>query len=389
MSLFTRLRHTLSLWIKAEPPLPEGEPSSFTRRPAANKQHTSRSAERKDALLAVNDLSRLLSEDPGLAETGDIAIALGNLFRAQGNLDHAVALREKLLARSGQDSALKARISFELACDYRRAGLLDRALFYYKEAEKLGFSIADIHGELAHLYADSGDFKAAAHMCEVLGNIPAQAHFLVRLAEDSAAQGDGNAPLGLIQKALAVYPGSPEAWLALCSMSLLAGDAAKAAERLAGAFSHTRDSTRLLVLEGLLSLTRPSSGVELAAPAKNTLVQAVTRQPEPFEPDFLYFYYGGIFLQQTADLEEAETWYTKAVVLQPGFWAARLALMDLALRKETLSPILARQIAFFTREGMRSKRFICPSCNMRRDQIFYSCPRCHAWHSVNFRLNLQ
>jgi lipopolysaccharide biosynthesis regulator YciM len=34
------------------------------------------------------------------------------------------------------------------------------------------------------------------------------------------------------------------------------------------------------------------------------------------------------------------------------------------------------------------KRFVCSHCGLKREQIFYVCPRCQAWHSIRFRKSL-
>ena len=350
---------------------------------------------RRDALAATRELSRVLVDGPTAGEAGetpeaaDISLALGNLFRAQGDIDRAVALREDLLSRSGLDPQIKARAFFELGCDYRRAGLLDRALYAYKEARGRGFPEQAVSEELAHLYADSGNFTDAADEFAALRNPLAEAYFLVRQAEESAASGHDDAAQRLLRRAITVYPGSPEAHLALAGISIMGGDAPKAKEHVATGLAQTHSSGRLILLEGLHSLINGPAAPDIPPATLQTLVHALTEALEQREPDLMQYYYGGLFLQQSGRLEEAEQWFTKALVIEPDFWATRLALLGLAADKEVLPPLLAQQINFFTKVGAHAKRFICQPCGMRRDTIFSVCPRCRAWHSVAFRLSLQ
>ncbi len=346
------------------------------------------SAGKRETLTAIDDLTRLLARDPDAPDAVDITLALGNLFRARGDIDRAVALREGLLTRPGLSSFFQARIHFELGCDYRRAGLLDRALYEYKEARRLGHDESAVRAELAQLHADSGDFAAAAAVHAEMRNPMAEAHYLVRQAEDVSGQGQDDAALRLLKKALAVFPGSPEAWLALCSMALLAGDGEKLREYLTKGLAATQSSARLLLLEGLYALRRNASAEEISFSSRSVLVETLAHALDPAKADLVSCYYTGLFLQMENRQEEAEQWFTKAYVLQPGFWAARLALLDLAARRQAVPPDLRRHIDFFTEQGAVSKRFICPSCGMRGDQIFSVCPRCRAWHSVTFRLSL-
>ncbi len=339
-----------------------------------------------DTAAAVRELTRVFSTDPKAVE---LSLALGNLFRAQGDLERAVKLRENLLARNDIDVSFRCSILFELACDYRRAGLLDRALETYQEAEARGVSKQIIQGELAQLHADSGNFNAAAQSYNFLNNPLAEAHFLVRQAEECAVAGNDMTAQRLLKKATSVYPPSPEAWLALASMALLGGNKTLTKETMLKGLEHTLPSGRLLLLEGLHALTIGKSKPELPPEALQTLVETLTATFSSKKPDLLQYYYGGLFLQAVGKLAEAESWYTKALVLEPEFWATRLHLMEILAAKESLSPLLATQVAFFVKQKTGIKRFLCNQCSLRREHIFYNCPRCHTWHSVDFRFSLQ
>ena len=89
----------------------------------------------RDTLSVIHDLSRAVRNDP---EAVDIYMALGNLFRSKGDIQHAVLIRERLMARPELDAAFKARASFELGQDYRRAGVVDRAQAASREARRPG-----------------------------------------------------------------------------------------------------------------------------------------------------------------------------------------------------------------------------------------------------------
>ncbi len=348
----------------------------------------------QDAFAATRELSRLLVEENAAppdfftTDTADISIILGNLFRAQGDISRAVKLRKALLARAGVDDALRARIFFELGCDYRKSGLLDRALSAYKEARNLGFSSMAVSGELVHLFADSGDFNAAAVESAIIGNPQAEAYFLVRHAEEHAANGNDDTATKLIRRAIDVCSGSPEAWLALACMNLAAGNGCKATERFVSGLAKAGESGRLILLEGLFAFISGPAAPAVCPAALDDLMLGLSEAFAAREADLMVCYYGGLFMQRVKKAEEAEQWFTKALVLEPDFWAARLALLALIADRDPLPPLLGQQIAFFTQKAAESKRFFCRPCGMRRNSIFSFCPRCRAWHSVSFRLYL-
>lgn len=346
----------------------------------------------RDSRAAASELSRLLADRHGQSlpaeGASDISLALGNLFRAQGDIERAVALREAVLAHPKDASPeLRARTFFELGRDYRKAGFIDRAHDAFREAAGLGFPSAETGLQLAKMYADSGDFAAAAAEYARLDMPFAEAACLVRLASESASRGNDGAALRLIRQALTVYPGAPEAWSAMACMSLAAADAQAAVEQLAEGLSKGSESGRLILLEEVYAFATGRAGPEIPASALESMARGLAALPGASE-SVITCYYSGLFLQLTGKLEEAEQCHAKALVLDPDFWGSRLALLDLCARREKLPPLLKGQVDFFTALGAVSKRFICSPCGMRREIIFSECPRCRAWHSALFRLRL-
>ncbi len=339
----------------------------------------------RDPDLAPTGLFRLFDGDP---TPEDAVMALADQFRSRGDIESAVRLRERLLAGFA-GGPLAALVHFELGCDYRGAGLFDRALSHFKEAGRLGFSSERIRTEIARIHADSGDFSAAADDCAALGNAPGRAHFLVRMAEEASAGGQEEAAGRLLSRALDVYPASPEAHLSLVGISLAGRDDAGAADRLHAARSLLDEAGKLLLFEGLHSLTHSSFGPDLPSGFFATLAQALSRLPENRDAGLMECYYCGLFFLYCDKLDTARLWFSKALVLQPDFWAARLALLEISLRGGELPPEAASHVTFFVSEGARARRFICSRCGLRRAQIFYHCPRCRSWHSAMFRHNLQ
>lgn len=175
----------------------------------------------RDTLSAINDLSRLVRNDP---EAVDIYLALGNLFRAQGDIERAVMIRERLNARPGLNTKFKARSYFELGQDYLRAGVVDRSLEAFRKAARLGYPEEAVTMELAELFAQAGDFPHAAEEYGRLKRYLAQAHYLVRQAEELSANGQKETAGKLLKRALRSYPASIEAWSAMICMAAMAGD---------------------------------------------------------------------------------------------------------------------------------------------------------------------
>ena len=84
-------------------------------------------------------LNYLLNEQPDKAievfikmaevdsDTVETHFALASLFRRRGEVDRAIRIHQNLIARPSLSRMHRAQALFELAQDYLRAGLLDRA----------------------------------------------------------------------------------------------------------------------------------------------------------------------------------------------------------------------------------------------------------------------
>ena len=60
-------------------------------------------------------------------ETVEVQLALGSLFRKRGEIQRATRVHQNLVARTQLDDSQKLHALYELAQDYYKAGLLDRA----------------------------------------------------------------------------------------------------------------------------------------------------------------------------------------------------------------------------------------------------------------------
>jgi len=83
-----------------------------------------------DFLLAENSdkaLERLLDVPEISDEAVELFLSLGVIFRDKGQVDKAIQLHQGLFARSDLSEKSQVRIELELASDFLKAGLLDRA----------------------------------------------------------------------------------------------------------------------------------------------------------------------------------------------------------------------------------------------------------------------
>lgn len=349
----------------------------------------------QDTRAAIEELSKVVQNDP---EAVEIYLALGSLYRSQGEIERAIQIRNSLIVRPGLDREFKARAWFELGRDFRRAGFLDRAEKAFHEARSLGQDPISIHREMARLTAERGDYEKAAESYGQLDLPLPQAHYLVRLAKDRFAEGNASQGNRALRHAVRAYPGSVEAWLEQMTQAYKGGNAGKVGDVLAHALDHVAPELRFVLFEGLLLALGQAEKARVNSFGEETewskacpdekVVEVVVPIIKTQEPDVLLLYYGAMLLLRVEDTDNARSWFEKALMLDADFWQARLELFDLSRADQTLTPFFKEQLSFFLGRARRVRRFFCRHCGLKRDQLFFNCPRCHSWHSIAFRTDI-
>jgi lipopolysaccharide biosynthesis regulator YciM len=246
------------------------------------------------AIEALSDAARL-----GSPEAIETYLALGELFKREGDLPRAIRLHRNMLHKPGLAPGRRAEVERELADDYRRAGMLADAADAYRTLAGSGDAVAAaglrdvlveqklfdeavvVHRErcaegprlLAHLLAarsraarEAGEDEALARAQEAVGADPACADALLALAEARAVAGDGE---GTVSALLAALAASPEAaLLAWPAVSMLPSASADAA--LDRALEARPGDARLLTLRGRLRV-RDGRPAEALAPLRQAL----------------------------------------------------------------------------------------------------------------------
>lgn len=346
----------------------------------------------QDTRAAIEELSQVVKNDP---EAVEIYLALGSLYRSQGEIERAIQIRNSLIVRPGLDREFKARALFELGRDFRRGGFLDRAEKAFKDARACGQDPTAIHHEMARLAAERGSYELAAESYGQLGLPLPQAHFLVRLALDYFEEGKDSQAHRALRHAIRAYPGAVEAWLEQLNRAYMSGNARKVADIMQDGLNQVAPELRFVLLEGLiqtLNRAEREKGQPIGDDSKwskacsdEAITAAIVPVLENQDPDVLLLYYGAVLMLRIDDLDNAKAWLEKTLVMRPSFWLARLELFDISKSDQTLTPFFKEQLSFFMERARQVRRFYCGRCGLKRDQIFFNCPRCRSWHSIAFR----
>ncbi|HAU40515.1 MAG TPA: hypothetical protein DCW50_00575 [Gammaproteobacteria bacterium] len=195
----------LSGWVAARRTRYQGAPPSASKALSgpyvrsinflANDQHDE----------ALDVLTKALEDHD---QSLEIQLALGTLFRRRGEIEKATQIHQSLISRAGTSPEQKSLVLFELANDYFKAGLLDRA-----ENLLLELGVTENFREaslrlLVQIYESEREWERAIAAAKALDKIasealaPQIAQFQCEMAERALVAGDHAAAKDRATKAL-------------------------------------------------------------------------------------------------------------------------------------------------------------------------------------------
>lgn len=165
-------------------------------------------------------LNYVLNEEPDKAievfikalevdsETVELHLALGGLFRRKGQVDRATRIHQNLVARPSLTDDQRLHAIFELAQDYYKAGLLDRAEGLFKELkESASYREQALQG-LCNIYQHEKEWRQAIDVSRQHARADRHAyhhrtaHYWCELAELSIKKAEFDDALRCLRSAL-------------------------------------------------------------------------------------------------------------------------------------------------------------------------------------------
>jgi len=146
------------------------------------------------------------------ATVGEVAasqIALGNLFRRNGEVERAINMHQELIKKSSLNEEQHGQALFELGMDYLRAGLFDRAEQIFSELTEDSVYGESAVQQLLQIYQHEKDWQKAiecTYKLRLIGKIKrgeSIAHFYCELAEEALNSRDIGTATFYVKEAVA------------------------------------------------------------------------------------------------------------------------------------------------------------------------------------------
>ncbi len=325
---------------------------------------------------AIDAFIEAVQSDP---DTSELHFALGNLFRRRGEYERAVRVHQHLLSRADISQADRHRAQHALALDYLKAGLLDHAETALLKLEGTAFEAQARLALLAN-YERSRDWPQAAAMAEKLEHAaqgsftPRLAHYLCEQAASQVLQGQDDAALVLLQRAISTAPQAARARLDLAQLQARMGHETQAWLTLMQALDNAPAAVPLIV--------RPLAELALRsgqAPATLTRLQALYAEQTSLDVlDAIV----SLSNAEPAAQTSARDWYAHHLENEPSLVAATRWIAGEKLEHEQFHPQVQRALDHAIKPLLRYR---CAACGFEATQHFWQCPGCQTWDSYPAR----
>ncbi len=341
----------------------------------------------------LKGLNYLLNEQPDKAlevfidlvdvdtETVETHLVLGNMFRRRGEVDRAIRIHQNLIARPVLGSAHRSTALLELAKDYLKAGLLDRAESLFADVIGIGLQAGEAYPLLLSLYEQEKEWQKAIETAKELGKVgdvdmsQTVAHYYCELSELEFHKhaDEGTAAKKLAKKALSYDKNCARA-------SVLLGNYAMHEKNYRVAVRHYIS----------VSKQNPEYLPEIFIKLREAFLQQ--NDYEGFR-QFLFKIkdskLSGILLSalltELADNDAEKNEILELLLKKPELSLLEINafLKNLQLQKESLGKSSVDKIQTSVENficGHSSHQ--CKQCGFHGKRLYWQCPSCHYWGTV-------
>ena len=366
---------------------------------AARQRYRNRDREEPPSRLSshyLKGMNYLINEQPDKAlevfiylaevdnETIDTHLALGALFRRRGEVDRAIRIHQNIIARPTLSQAHRNTALFELAQDYLRAGVLDRAETLFAELQDQPVYSADALRALVQIYEQEKDWLQAIDAARRLERVSGQpmqaviAQYYSELAELAMDEGSYRQAGDYLRRALIAHRGCVRASMLQGDLARENGDYSVAAR----AYRRVLDQDMRYFSE-VMDAARESFGRSGDFRGERAFLREIALRLQrngdtgPSERGKL---------MELTDPAEISRHFQQYVQDRPdvdGIYEFLVAMDD----HSSVMPGGERATLEAVRRGLghvlaRTDHYRCQNCGFAGKQLHWQCPSCRTWGSV-------
>jgi len=365
----------------------------FAASRAARKE--SAKSEREANPVYFQGLNYLLNEEPDKAidvflemlevdaDTIETHLALGNLFRRRGEVERAIRIHQNLIARPALSREQRAQAVLELAQDYMRSGLYDRAEQLLLELKQGRQYVVPVLRNLVKIYQQEKDWDACLKTIEALDLESGEthdlqkSHYFCEMANKARADGDNEVARIYLKRALNVYTGCVRATHLLARIDIQENKRKDALVKLLDAAERAPEYLPEIIRE-IVDIYRSEGDMR---GVRAFLEDQVKRHPNQGTELFL----AEIIRQQSGDAE-ATRFLGEYIAKNPSMpGLIRLVELQCTMPSMGNDHLLYNVRAHLHRLMAERINYQCQKCGFEAKQLHWQCPSCDSWSTIKRR----
>jgi lipopolysaccharide biosynthesis regulator YciM len=314
------------------------------------------------------------------SDTIETYVALGNLFRSKGDIDRAIRIRQSIILRPNIDEQTKLQALFDMGMDYRKGGLLNRALTtFLKVIEKVPSDINTLE-EIERIYEEIKDWGNAYITRKKITRLTHNdhrnilAHHLVEMGKENQNKGELEKAISLYNRAINTHKQCVDAYLHLGDLYFENREHDKAI----ATWKKIVDASPNFMFLAYRRLEGAYSKMKNLKPIGDFLKAYAKSTSDAFTQMALARY-----LYNKNDIDGALEYIAKALKFAPNFWKARKLKGEIILSHGKRGEVVQYFKELLKHLDVPYLRFQCSQCGFQTNELQWQCPQCTKWDTIH------
>ena len=325
-------------------------------------------------------------------ETIDTYFALGGLFRSNGEIEKAISIHRSLIARENISESVRLRSLKELAVDFDKGGFIDKAIETYKDVLKINRDQYEVIQSLCRIYEDIEDWDQAYHYRIMLSKVGHEnqaetiSHILVQKAKIYFGKGDFGRCREDLEDAFRFAP-SVSAKILRLRLLLISGDLEESKNLLSELLKeHPKYAS--FIFESMSKLFKGEDKIQEDYQARYKMLRDFFLEID--DQDLLSS--PSVLLSKVRLLKEGNRSHSAYELLKN--WmdtnknpseVMKVEFVKLLIELDQREEALSQTKELLNNLHQSLTKHYCSNCGFNSDDIFWRCPQCHEWETIQFR----
>ena len=340
--------------------------------------------------MAINEFNNAIEINRDAIE---IYFALGSLYRINGEIEKAISIHRALIARKNISESTRLNALKELAIDFDRGGFVDKAIETYKDVLKINRDQYEVIQALCRIYENIQDWDQAYNCRVMMGKVGYESqaetisHILVEKAKVFFKNGNFKKCREDLEDAFRFAP-SLSAGILQLRLFLVARETLKVQQLFFEIIKEHPEYT-VFIFESLQENFKGEQSIH----------QSYFEELKKLEAFFLDLEDEGLSLFPSIVLAKVKIWKKEGALdkvysimghfvqntRSPISETLKIEYIKILIELDKKNEAIVQTQKLFENIHQSLAKHYCRHCNYGSDEIFWRCPQCYSWETIQFR----